>query len=42
MRRLTEIQQVVEEGMPDAISMCRPFVTDQKIVRKFRLGLAES
>lgn len=42
MRRLADIQQVVDEGTADAVSMCRPFIMDQHIVKKFRLGLAES
>jgi 2,4-dienoyl-CoA reductase-like NADH-dependent reductase (Old Yellow Enzyme family) len=42
MRRLAEIQQVVDEGTADAVSMCRPFIMDQHIVKKFRLGLTES
>lgn len=42
MRRLIEIHQVVDEGIADAISMCRPFIMDQHIVRKFRLGVTES
>lgn len=42
MRRLTEIQPVVEKGIADAVSMCRPFIMDQHIVKKFRLGLVET
>jgi len=42
MRRLAEIHQVVADGIADGISMCRPFIMDQHIVRKFRLGVTES
>jgi 2,4-dienoyl-CoA reductase-like NADH-dependent reductase (Old Yellow Enzyme family) len=28
----------VEGGIADAVSMCRPFIMDQRIVQKFRLG----
>ena len=34
--------QVQDEGIADAVSMCRPFIMDQHIVKKFRLGLTES
>jgi 2,4-dienoyl-CoA reductase-like NADH-dependent reductase (Old Yellow Enzyme family) len=42
MRCLTDIRQVIEKGTADAVSMCRPFIMDQHIVRKFRLGLAQT
>jgi 2,4-dienoyl-CoA reductase-like NADH-dependent reductase (Old Yellow Enzyme family) len=38
MRRLSDIQNVVENGMADAVSMCRPFIMDQHIVRKLQDG----
>jgi 2,4-dienoyl-CoA reductase-like NADH-dependent reductase (Old Yellow Enzyme family) len=40
MRQLTEIEQVVDGGVADAVSMCRPVIMDQHIVRKFRQGIA--
>jgi 2,4-dienoyl-CoA reductase-like NADH-dependent reductase (Old Yellow Enzyme family) len=40
MRQLTEIQQVVDGGVADAVSMCRPLIMDQRIVQKFRQGKA--
>jgi 2,4-dienoyl-CoA reductase-like NADH-dependent reductase (Old Yellow Enzyme family) len=42
MRQLAEIRQVVEGGTADAVSMCRPFIMDQHIVRKFQEGQIES
>ncbi len=42
MRKLDDIRQVVDGGIADAVSMCRPIIMDQNIVRKFRLGLADS
>lgn len=42
MRQLSEIFDVVHEGIADAVSMCRPFIMDQHIVRKFRLGQTEN
>ena len=41
MRQLMDIQQVVDKGTADAVSMCRPFIMDQHIVKKFRLGLTD-
>jgi len=39
MRELKDMQAVLDEGIADAISMCRPFIMDPHIVRKFREGL---
>jgi 2,4-dienoyl-CoA reductase-like NADH-dependent reductase (Old Yellow Enzyme family) len=39
-RRLSDMEIIVEEGTADAISMCRPFVMDQRLVQKFQAGLA--
>jgi 2,4-dienoyl-CoA reductase-like NADH-dependent reductase (Old Yellow Enzyme family) len=39
MRELADIRDVVDGGTADAVSLCRPFIMDQHIVRKFRLGL---
>lgn len=38
MRVLRDMQAVLEEGLADGVSMCRPFVMDPHIVRKFREG----
>ena len=38
MRELADISDVIEGDLTDAISMCRPFIMDQHIVQKFRLG----
>lgn len=38
MRELTDITGIVDGGLADAVSMCRPFIMDQHLVRKFRLG----
>ena len=37
MRKLSEINQVLDSGIADVVSMCRPFIMDQYIVKKFRL-----
>ena len=42
MRKLKDMEQVVDDGIADAISMCRPFVMDQHIVRKFHEGTADT
>jgi len=39
MRVLKDMQAVLDEGIADAISMCRPFIMEPHIVRKFREGL---
>ncbi|MGD9159789.1 MAG: NADH:flavin oxidoreductase [Desulfobacteraceae bacterium] len=41
MRNLAEMEKVVDDGIADAISMCRPFIMDQHIVKKFREGSSE-
>jgi 2,4-dienoyl-CoA reductase-like NADH-dependent reductase (Old Yellow Enzyme family) len=38
MRRLADMAKIIEDGTAAAVSMCRPFIMDQHIVRKFRLG----
>ena len=35
MRKVQDMQAVLDEGVADAISMCRPFIMDSHIVRKF-------
>ncbi len=41
MRNLSDMEKAVDEGIADAISMCRPFIMDQHIVKKFREGLSK-
>ena len=40
MRQLKDIEQVLKEDIADAVSMCRPFVMDRYIVKKFHDGVA--
>jgi 2,4-dienoyl-CoA reductase-like NADH-dependent reductase (Old Yellow Enzyme family) len=42
MRRFSEIRQIIDNGIADAVSMCRPFIMDQHIVKKFRLNQTAS
>jgi 2,4-dienoyl-CoA reductase-like NADH-dependent reductase (Old Yellow Enzyme family) len=42
MRQLADIRQVVDGGIADAVSMCRPFIMDQHIVQKFHQGTANA
>lgn len=42
MRKLSDMQMVIEEGTADAISMCRPFVMDPHLVKNLREGLSDS
>jgi 2,4-dienoyl-CoA reductase-like NADH-dependent reductase (Old Yellow Enzyme family) len=39
-RQLKDMEQVIEEGITDAVSMCRPFVMDPYLVKKFHEGKA--
>ncbi len=39
MRNLKDIQQVVDEGIADAVSLCRPFIHNPYLVRDFRNGI---
>ena len=41
MRNLAEMEKVLDDGIADAISMCRPFIMDQHIVKKFRQGSSD-
>ena len=36
MRALSEMQAVVEENVADAVSMCRPFIREPHLVKKFK------
>lgn len=42
MRQLSDMQTILDEGIADAVSMCRPFIMDSQIVRKFHEGLADN
>jgi 2,4-dienoyl-CoA reductase-like NADH-dependent reductase (Old Yellow Enzyme family) len=42
MRNLYEMQAVLDEGIADAISMCRPFIMEPYLVKKLRQGLVDS
>lgn len=42
MRKLQDMEAILDEGIVDAISMCRPFIMDPHIVKKFRQGLTDS
>jgi 2,4-dienoyl-CoA reductase-like NADH-dependent reductase (Old Yellow Enzyme family) len=35
MRKLTDMEQVVKDEIADAVSMCRPFIMDPYLVKKF-------
>jgi 2,4-dienoyl-CoA reductase-like NADH-dependent reductase (Old Yellow Enzyme family) len=39
MRDLKDMQDVLDEGTADAVSMCRPFINDPSIVVKFQQGI---
>jgi 2,4-dienoyl-CoA reductase-like NADH-dependent reductase (Old Yellow Enzyme family) len=36
MRRVQNMQQIIDDGVADAISMCRPFIMDPLIVKHLR------
>ncbi len=38
MRALRDMQAVLDEGIADAVSLCRPFIRDPDLVAKFRRG----
>ena len=39
MRNIQDMQAVLDEGIADTVSMCRPFIMDPHIVRKFHEAL---
>jgi 2,4-dienoyl-CoA reductase-like NADH-dependent reductase (Old Yellow Enzyme family) len=39
-RRLEQMEKVIENGQADAISMCRPFIREPFLVKRFREGKA--
>ena len=42
MRGLRDMQAVIDEGVADSISMCRPFIIDPYLVKHFSEGLTNS
>ncbi len=40
MRQLKDIEQVLKDDIADAVSLCRPFVMDRYLVKKFHEGTA--
>ena len=42
MRKLRDMQGVIDDGIADAISLCRPFINAPDIVRRFKGGAADS
>ena len=40
-RQLADMQKIVDAGVADAISMCRPFIMDQHLVRKLQTGVTD-
>lgn len=42
MRKLHDIQQVLENHVADAVSMCRPFINNPNLVRDFKKGISNS
>jgi 2,4-dienoyl-CoA reductase-like NADH-dependent reductase (Old Yellow Enzyme family) len=41
MRNLSDMQAVLDEGIADAISMCRPFIMDPYLVKNLHEGLTD-
>ena len=41
MRRLADMEKILSDGMADAVSMCRPFIMDPYLVKKFREGVTD-
>jgi 2,4-dienoyl-CoA reductase-like NADH-dependent reductase (Old Yellow Enzyme family) len=42
MRYLNDMKQVLDKGIADAVSMCRPFINDPHLVQKFQNGEIDS
>lgn len=41
MRTLADMERVMTDGIADAIALCRPFIMDSHLVRKFREGVTD-
>jgi 2,4-dienoyl-CoA reductase-like NADH-dependent reductase (Old Yellow Enzyme family) len=42
LRKISDMKAVIEDGIADAISMCRPFIMDPYLVKKIRQGNFEN
>ena len=42
MRRLRDMQGIIDDGIADAVSLCRPFINAPDMVRGFKQGTADS
>ena len=42
MRKISDMKTVVEDGVADAVSMCRPFIMDPYLVKKLRQQTVEN
>jgi len=42
LRKINDIKAVIEDGIADAISMCRPFIMDPHLVKKIHQGMIEN
>lgn len=42
LRNINDMKAVIEDGVADAVSMCRPFIMDPYLVKKLRQGIIEN
>lgn len=42
MRKLRDMQDIIDDGIADAVSLCRPFINAPDMVRRFKEGTADS
>ena len=42
MRKLRDMEAIVNDGVADVISMCRPFIREPHLVKSFREGLTDN
>ena len=42
MRKLKDMQGVLDDGIADAVSMCRPFIMNPSLVRDLRAGTSDT